>query len=91
MEFGEIDFSKELKQSLELGDLSSVEFILGFAIRDMPPMKVAAGNDSKNNGARVRIVLKKKNGALVFDHEDDLEAWTWSGAIDGTRQFIYLR
>ena len=41
--------------------------------------------------ARLRIVLRKKDGALVFDYEYDQEAWTWSGSINGTRRFVELR
>jgi hypothetical protein len=65
--------------------------VIGFDLRDMPPL-LPANTDARDfNSARVHILLRTSGGDKVIEDTSPLSAWTWSGNMHGTRRFVYLR
>jgi hypothetical protein len=91
LHLGEIDFSKEKTLTFRMSNLPAVRFVIGFDLRDMPPLLPRNSDGKDFNRAKVHILLETSGGDKVLEDASPLAAWTWSGNMHGTRRFVYLR
>ena len=91
LHLGEVDFAKANTLTFSMSNLPAIRFCIGFDLYDMPPLLAESNHRKEFNLAKVHISLSTSEGDTVFQDTSPLSAWTWSGNMQGTRRFVYLR
>ena len=91
LKLGDLDFSRKTTRTFKVTGLPEVRFTLGFTLRGLPPLKSVGNDKMECNRANVSVLLKTKEGKEVLNCIAPFHEWTWSGSMNGTERFVYLR
>ena len=91
LDLGDVDLSKQSKVTYKMSKLPPVRMNLGLKMTDMPPLTPMSDSGKEYNKAQVKVSLKTDGGKTVFEHDQPLSKWTWSGTVHGTYRVVYVR